>query len=390
MKHFTLFALCVLFQLSSTFAQKGIQFAAQENWNQVLVTAAKENKIIFIDGYTSWCQPCKRMDKQVFPQKLVGDFYNENFINVKVNMEEGIGKELQKKYDVFFYPTFLFLTPDGTLVHRIAGFQSAPKMLNLGKTAVNPDKRLSAFDERFANGDRDPKFLRRYTILKKAGMDGTHEQIAMEYLKTQEDWNTKNNLKFILKYADDTDSELFNYMLENKAVFEKELGASKIAGKIENLIYQKIYDEERNADLEKLEVLFNKVYPPKQAEQAIARFKVNYYLEKRSSKKYAEAAIDFYKKFPAQHPSELTDVAYNFYDLDVSKKKYLKKGLKWTKAAIEKDPSYFNYETLGAVYYRMKKKKKARKAVMKAIELAKAEKEDFSETQKLLDKINGK
>ncbi|MEM6966144.1 MAG: hypothetical protein AAF573_15370, partial [Bacteroidota bacterium] len=208
--------------------------------------------------------------------------------------------------------------------------------------------------------------------------------------KTQEDWNDKNNLKFILKYADDTDSELFNYMLENKAAFEKELGAAKIAGKIENLIYQKIYDEERNADLEKLEQLFNKVYPPKQAAQAIARFKVNYYLEKRSSKKYAEAAIDFYKKFPAQHPSELTDVAYNFYELDVSKKKYLKQGLKWTKSAIEEDPSYFNYETLGAVYYRMKKKKKARKALMKAIELAKAQNEDFSETQQLLDKVNGK
>ncbi|MEM6967212.1 MAG: thioredoxin family protein [Bacteroidota bacterium] len=183
MKYFTLIVWCVLFQLSSTFAQKGIQFAAQENWNQVLVAAAKENKIIFIDGYTNWCQPCKRMDKQVFPQKLVGDFYNENFINVKVNMEEGIGKDLQKKYNVFFYPTFLFLTADGTLVHRIAGFQSAPKMLNLGKTAVNPDKRLAAFDERFANGDRDPKFLKRYTILKKESMDGKHDQIAVEYLK---------------------------------------------------------------------------------------------------------------------------------------------------------------------------------------------------------------
>ena len=138
--------LLLSFLSTDTFAQKeGIQFT-QQNWNQVIIQAAKEHKIIFIDAYTDWCQPCKKMDKQVFPQKLVGDFYNKNFVNVKLDMEKGMGKELKKKYDVFFFPTFLFLTADGTIVHRIAGYQSVPKLLELGKTAIDPSKRLSAFE----------------------------------------------------------------------------------------------------------------------------------------------------------------------------------------------------------------------------------------------------
>ncbi|MFK8006854.1 MAG: thioredoxin family protein [Saprospiraceae bacterium] len=387
MKKFTLFILLFLFLSNPIFAQKeGIKFT-QQNWNQVIIQAAKEDKIIFIDAYTDWCQPCKKMDKQVFPQKLVGDFYNKNFVNVKLNMEKGIGEELKKKYDVFFFPTFLFLTADGTIVHRIAGYQSVPKLLELGKTAVDPSKRLSAFEERFEKGDRDPEFLIQYTNVRKAAMDGTHNAIAEEYLNTQKDWTTKENLKFIFKQVDDTDSKLFDYILENKAVFEKQFKASKVAGKIENLIYQKVYDDQGNASLDELDRLFNKVYESKVAEQASSRFKLNYYLEKKSSEKYAKEAVKYYKNFPPRDPSELSDVAYNFYDLDVSNKKLLKNAVKWTKNAVKSDPSLFNYEAMAAVYYKLGKKRKARKAANKAIDAAKKMKEDLSETQELLDKI---
>lgn len=386
MRYFTLSILFLSLSFSLSLAQKGIQFA-QQNWNQVKITAAKENKIIFVDAYTDWCQPCKKMDKEVFPQKMIGDFYNKNFINVKLNMEEGIGRDLQKQYDVFFYPTFLFLTADGTLVHRIAGYQSAPKLLLLGKTAIDPSKRNSAFDTRYENGDRDPTFLKEYTKVKKAARDGTHQMIAEAYLSTQEDWATEDNLKFIFKYVDDTDSKLFDYLVENRAFFEKQFGVQKVTGKVENMIYTKIYDEEGNASLDELDRLFAKVYPKEQAEKASARFKMNYFLEKKSSEKYAKTVVDYYEKYPAQDPSEMSDIAYNFYELDVSNRKLLKKALKWTKTAIKKDANFFNYETLAAVYYRMGKKRKAKKAAKKSISLAKKAREDYSETQKLLNKI---
>lgn len=366
--------------------KKGIHFSKKE-WNQVLQTAAKENKLIFLDAYTSWCQPCKRMDKQVFPQKMIGDFFNKKFINVKMNMEEGIGKNLQKKYDIFFYPTFLFLTADGTVVHRNAGFLSAPKLLDLGKTALNPDNRLSAFETRYTKGERSPAFLKKYTEVRKAAMDGTHGAIAEDYLATQEDWLSKDNVKFIFKYVDNTDSKLFDYMVEHRTDFQKIMGQSKVSGKIENLIYQKIYDEKGNASLDELDRLFKKVYAPQQAEKASMRFKLNYFLEKKSSEKYAKTAVNYYKKFPPRDPSELSDVAYNFYELDVSNRKMMKKALKWTKKAVKKSPSFYNYETLAAVYFKLGKKRKAIKAAKKAINLAKKAKEDYSETQQLLDKI---
>ena len=65
----------------------------------------------------------------------------------------------------------------------------------------------------------------------------------------------------------------------------------------------------------------------------------------------------------------------------------MKKALKWTKKAVKADDSLFNYEAMGAVYYKLGKKRKATKAINKAIDAAKKMKADYSEIQKLLEKI---
>jgi len=72
MKKFTLFILPFLFLFNHIFAQKeGIKFT-QQNWNQVIIQAAKEDKIIFIDAYTDWCQPCKKNGQASFSTKIGG------------------------------------------------------------------------------------------------------------------------------------------------------------------------------------------------------------------------------------------------------------------------------------------------------------------------------
>ena len=54
-------------------------------YKEALVKAKKENKLIFIDAYTAYCQPCVMMVKNVFSLDKVADFYNEHFINLKLD-----------------------------------------------------------------------------------------------------------------------------------------------------------------------------------------------------------------------------------------------------------------------------------------------------------------
>ena len=57
----------------------------------------------------------------MFPQEIVGDYFNEHFVCLKVDMEKGEGPELAKRYSIRAFPTFLILRPDGSVYHKLLG-----------------------------------------------------------------------------------------------------------------------------------------------------------------------------------------------------------------------------------------------------------------------------
>ena len=134
-----------LFTLMSFFTKKvdfakdapdGIQFKKSE-WTKVLELSKSSGKPIFLDIYATWCGPCKRLKSKTFNNREVGDFYNENFINLAFDGENGEGKMLAEKYQVKGYPTLLFLNEKGEVISRSMGFVSPKEFISLGKTALN-------------------------------------------------------------------------------------------------------------------------------------------------------------------------------------------------------------------------------------------------------------
>ena len=97
---------------------------------------AKENdQLIFIDAYTSWCGPCKKMAATSFKDAEVGELFNEKFINLKIDCEKDAdGPELARMYKVRAYPTLLVIDGDGKLVKQVVGFQAADRLISLAKS----------------------------------------------------------------------------------------------------------------------------------------------------------------------------------------------------------------------------------------------------------------
>jgi len=150
------------------FALPIVAFAQDKggiNWMTIeeAVEAQKENpKKIMIDVYTSWCGPCKMMDRNTFSNPDVIEYVNENFYAVKFNAESpddvqfkgetysnpnyepnkrgrnGVN-QFSRALGVRAYPTLVYMDEDAVLITAVSGYRT-PQQLELYLKLFNSDK----------------------------------------------------------------------------------------------------------------------------------------------------------------------------------------------------------------------------------------------------------
>lgn len=113
-----------------------VNFVNDEYLSDVLEKANKENKLIFLEMYTTWCQPCKTLDQQVFTDPEMANFLNKNFINMKVNAEKGNGLNLSGLFSIKVYPTLIFLDTKGNIIERKDGMAFFTELYAMGRSAI--------------------------------------------------------------------------------------------------------------------------------------------------------------------------------------------------------------------------------------------------------------
>ncbi len=161
-------------QVMGQESDKGIRFEKEGTlFRQAVQKAMSTGKQIFLDCYTSWCGPCKMMANTVFPQEIVGNYMNPNFVCLKMDMEKGEGPELAKKLQISAFPTFVFFNSRGQEIGRFLGGCKAEEFIEKVKKA-SADSTSLEMDKRFADGDRDEAFL--YSYLQTLGSTFKHDQ----------------------------------------------------------------------------------------------------------------------------------------------------------------------------------------------------------------------
>jgi thiol-disulfide isomerase/thioredoxin len=203
------FAFLVLIAAAFPSFTQGIDFF-HGTWEETLAEARKRGVVIFVDAYTTWCGPCKRMSAQIFPLQEVGDYYNPNFVNVKIDMESEAGLKFKRKYPVRSYPTFFFIAPDEAIVMQVVGAKPADQFIALGKEALKKYDGSAQYQVKYDAGDHSYEVVYNLIVaLNKSGKSSL--KIANEYLKTQTDLRTPDNLKLILEAFIQVDSKMYEY-----------------------------------------------------------------------------------------------------------------------------------------------------------------------------------
>jgi thiol-disulfide isomerase/thioredoxin len=154
---------CMLLLRPAWAQEKGIRFCQDSSWREVLERARHEQKLVFLDCYTSWCGPCRKLAAEVFTQERLGDYFNTHFVNVRMDMEKGEGPSLYPRFDISYYPTLLLINPEGYILGRIdgAGAKTPDDLLHWGE-AANRLASVVPFAERFEDGDRGDSLIRAW------------------------------------------------------------------------------------------------------------------------------------------------------------------------------------------------------------------------------------
>ncbi len=102
------------------------QAFASGTWLKSMAAAQKEAKskqrLIFVDLYADWCGWCKRFEQEVFPSQVFQKASND-LVLLRLNTEDRAeGTKMSQQFQVTSLPTFLLLTPEGTIAGIIRGY----------------------------------------------------------------------------------------------------------------------------------------------------------------------------------------------------------------------------------------------------------------------------
>lgn len=391
MKRFLFFF--ILFIISHFMLAQGIQFE-QGSWADIKAKAKAEKKPIFVDAYTTWCGPCKKMAKEVFTQDGIGTYFNTTFINYQMDMEKGEGIEFAKQWEVNAFPTLLYFDSEGRLAFKAIGAKDETGLLSQAKLALNPEYQLATYKKEYEEGGKTLSDLTRYVSkLREGGTYATAAQVVTDYFNAmpEKEKISADAFKLVSSYIYDYKSDVFEFVLKNMKKYNAVAGKDQVSRYVFNLLAIRTIPGSRGADsretyygtLEKY-----KQYVPIDYLVARMLYFENLNGPEDSCYKYAKNLFD--KKYPVI----LEDDKLAYYKIYVANKlmeaggEKLESATRWAKQVAEANGNdYKNAFVLAQLLYKSGKKSEALKWAEKA-KIAFAENPEAPVVQKLFKAEN--
>lgn len=441
MKVLFLAFLCLSFKTNSQTIKAeivdvndGVKFEDMVSWESVKMKALEEDKYIFVDCYTTWCGPCKMMDRDVYSNKIVGDSVSKKFISIKLQMDTSkndedrikqsypLSKEFREKYRVQAFPTYLFFTPKGVLVHEATGYRTVKDFLDLLDIASNPKKQYYNLLALYKQGNKDIPLDELAILVKESGQKELARQIAIDYKQVLDKMVDsiafrKNNLLFLghFPFLISSVDRYFNFLLKHQNETDSILDLSQFSLRfVKNIITReelqdKIYKNgvlyDKTPNWRKIERNIKRKYGEYYSNLIIPGYKLSFYSSTKNWSKYSKLFslsikdelrshnISFDKKI--ENIVKLNGAAWMIFKKS-NKRNVLKSALKWSTLSIElndkiKDSVVITniYDTKASILYKLNKKKQAIATEEMAILLEELEqKKHGNNNRKLLDQYH--
>lgn len=114
--------------------------------------AGQEGKLLFVEFGAQWCMPCRFMDENTFKDGEVVSYLSDNYVPVKIDIDDFDGFVYKEKYKVKALPTFLIFNSEGKVIERYEQSMAPSNLLNIlrqhnqEKHRRQVDTKLTAFE----------------------------------------------------------------------------------------------------------------------------------------------------------------------------------------------------------------------------------------------------
>jgi thioredoxin-related protein len=378
--------------------EAGVKWTIGLTWEQIKQKAKVENKYIFLDCFTTWCGPCKMMDMQVYGNDSVGNYINDHFVAVKVQMDKTKrdGEEVQRWYDdvatinqeyhVTAYPTFIFLSPKGTIVDKQIGFKEVNDFIVIAQNVVLPGK---VYNDPYADYNR---FIREYkegkkdydhyplmiTIANRLKENDLFKQLTKElsaYVATlpRKKRYTKERIEMWNQFTFTSNSQVFRFFYQEGKLIDKVMEQKGYANKfvdrtIESEIIAPFFDEQNKnpsiamsgsyvsdatgkslvrfdsseADWSKLKVKIRNKFSREYATRNVLKARMEWYKRHGNWLPYLEYTLEYlnsYWSLKYDGPWGVNSYAWEAF-LFSTDKKIINEYIKWMERAVTNSPDY--------------------------------------------------
>ena len=388
MRKASFFFLLILSQLA--FSQQSIQFE-NSDFATILSKAEQEKKLIFLDAYASWCGPCKLMERNVFTDKTVADYYNKNFINAHFDMEKGEGRELAAKYGIRSYPTLLFLNQDGDIVGKELGYIQTAEFLELGKKNNNPQLVNTNLKEEFIKGKLDQPMLLQFIELYGSKDPVLAKQASEKYFENKKDQVfSPEEVNALLNFTQSTEDKNYKVFKNNKAGITALLPEEKYTQfdhylQLVQLVKSATDDKTGTIDDGKILREGAGLLPKDDLIKSLNIYKLNYYAAHQNYAAYEKTALEYYKNPDEFNNSELLTAASIFND-GVKNPSSLQTAARWAEKAVMAGENYTSTSILASLYDKLGKKEEAKMFAGAAANFAREENRDAGKMIEIMNK----
>ena len=236
-----------LFVANVVFAQ-GIIF--EPTIEGAFQKAKATGKPVFVECYHPNCPICMALEPTL-KNAEVGKFYNQNFINYKLNLSEAKQVAFLTKKKIYLpgFPLFIYFDKKEDILHHTDPINTAKDLVQHGKDAINPDIQTGTSWKKYQAGNREVSTLTGLAYLLRVTQDTANNiKVANDLYKAypKNKLNDKESYAIVKKCIMDIDNGFAEHWLNNMEIAKKYAIEEGHAGSEMNslgmLVQMAIYD----------------------------------------------------------------------------------------------------------------------------------------------------